>query len=261
MRHRGAVRRAHDLLVVALLCAVIPTTADAAQSVRLDATLTPERLGHGTTIGFGFQIAAPANQVPPPLTSVEVLYSADLGISLSGLGLATCTPSTLEALGAEGCPADSRMGYGTALAEIPIGPEIAHETAHLTLLRTRTQNGHLALLFYAEGAAPISTQILLPGLLLPAPAPFGGRININVPLVPSLPGAPDVAVVKLRSTIGPKHLTYYEHLHGRWVSYHPKGILLPDNCPHGGFPFSAILTFLDGSHTSAYTTVPCPTRV
>ena len=260
MRRRGTTRRTHDLLVAALLCAALPTTVHAAQTVRLDATLTPERLGHGTTIGFGFQITAPAGRVPPPLTRVEVRYPSDLGIALSGLGLATCTPSTLEAFGPAGCSADSRMGYGTALAEIPIGPEIIHETAHLTLLRAPTQNGRLALLFYAEGTAPVNTQIFLPGLLLPAPAPFGGRIDIKVPLVPSLPEAPAVAVVKLRSTIGPEHLTYYEHLHRRWVGYRPKGILLPDNCPPGGFPFAATLTFLDGTHASAQTTVPCPAK-
>jgi hypothetical protein len=243
-----------------LLCTLLPATAHAAQSVRLYATLTPERLGQGTTIGFGFQITTPAGRVPPPLTRVEVRYPGNLGIALSGLGLATCTTRTLAALGPAGCPADSRMGYGTALAEIPIGPEIVHETAHITLLRAPTRNGRHALLFYAAGEVPVWAPVTLPGLLLPAPAPFGGRIDINVPVIPGLTNGPDVAIVKLRSTIGPEHLTYYEHLHRRRVGYHPKGILLPDNCPHGGFPFAATFTFLDGSHTHAHTAVPCPTR-
>jgi hypothetical protein len=189
-----------------------------------------------------------------------VRYPGNLGIALSGLGLATCTPSTLEALGPAGCPADSHMGYGTALAEIPIGPEIVHETTHITLLRAPTRNGRLALLFYAAGEVPVWAPVTLPGLLLPAPAPYGGRIDINVPLIPSLPGAPPVAVVKLHSTIGPEHLTYYEHPHRHRVGYHPKGILLPDTCPHGGFPFAATFTFRNGGHAHAYTTVPCPTR-
>jgi hypothetical protein len=79
-----------------------------------------------------------------------------------------------------------------------------------------------------------------------------------VPLVPSLPEAPDVAVVQLHATFGPKDLTYYEREHGKLVAYHPKGILLPNTCPHGGFAFSASFTFLDGSHTTAQTRVPCP---
>ncbi|MGH2853330.1 MAG: hypothetical protein ACRDLF_03950 [Solirubrobacteraceae bacterium] len=260
MRRRGTACRAHDLLVAALLCALLPTTAHAAQSVRLYATLTPKQLGHATTIGFGFQITAPAGRVPPPLTKVEVSYPSDLGIALSGLGLATCAPSTLEELGPAGCPTDSRMGYGTALAEIPIGPEIVHETAHITLLRAPTQNGRLALLFYANGEIPVWAPVTLPGLLLPAPAPYGGRIDINVPLIPSLPGAPPVAITKLHSTIGPEHLTYYEHLHRRGVGYRPKGILLPQRCPHDGFSFAAALTFDGGEQARARTTVPCPRR-
>ncbi len=36
--------------------------AQAAQSVKLTATLTPEHLGQGTTIGFSFQIEAPARR-------------------------------------------------------------------------------------------------------------------------------------------------------------------------------------------------------
>jgi hypothetical protein len=227
--------------------------------VKLNATLAPERLGRGTTIGFGFQITAPANRVPPPLTEITVSYPNNLGIALSGVGLATCTPAILEEAGPQGCPSDSLMGYGTALAEIPIGPEIIRETADVTLIRGPTQSGHIALLFYANGETPVSAQLVLPGLLLPAPAPFGGHININVPLIPSLPEAPDVAVTELRSTLGPRDLTYHERIHGHWLSYHPKGILLPNNCPQGGFPFAAELHFQNGSHTRAHTTVACPT--
>jgi hypothetical protein len=252
------VRRVRDLLSAVLLCACLPAPALATQSARLDATLTPERLGQGTTVGFGFQIAAPADQVPPPLTEVEVRYPGNLGIALSGIGLADCSPATLATYGPEGCPADSHMGVGSALVEISIGPEIVHETAAVAIVRGPEQNGRLALLVYATGKTPINAEIVFPGLLLPAPAPFGGQVHIDVPLVPSLPGAPDVAVVRLRATLGPLHLTYYERLDGTTVAYHPKGILLPRSCPRGGFPFEAAFTFQDGSHAHARTVVPCP---
>jgi hypothetical protein len=244
------------LLIATILC--LPAAASAAQSVRLQATLTPKRLGQGTTIAFGFQIAAPADDVPPPLTGVEIRYPVELGFALSELGLATCSPHTLEADGPEGCPANSLMGYGTAITEIPVGPEILHETAHITIVRTTEQSGHLALLIYADGASPVSAQIVFPGLVLSAPAPFGGRLDMKVPLVPSLPGSPDVAVVQFHSTLGPLHLRYREHVHGRVIQYEPKGIPLPDRCPHGGFQFSARFAFQDGSHSNAAATVPCP---
>lgn len=224
----------------------------------LQAALTPELLGRGTTVDFGFTIDSPAGQVPASVTAVELRYPSNLGIALSGLGVATCSAEALEASGPDGCPANSRMGSGVALAEIQVGPEVISETAQIAIVRAPTQEGHLALLFYADGKEPVSAQIVLAGLLLPVGAPFGGSIHIAIPLVPSLPGAPDVAIVQLRSTLGPRHITYYERSHGRTVAYQPRGVVLPDSCPRGGFPFAAELMFMDGSYANAHTTVPCP---
>jgi len=233
--------------------------AQAHQTVRLQAALTPSRSG-GTTIEFAFQIAAPAKHVPSPLTGVEISYPVKFAFALSELGLSTCSAETLEMAGPEGCPANSIMGYGTAVAEIPVGPEIHSETAHVTIVRATENSRHLALLIYAEGDTPVSAQILFPATILPAVAPFGGRLKMSVPLVPSLPDGPDVALVRFRSTLGPKHLRYNERVHGRIVKYQPKGIPLPDRCPRGGFLFAATFNFMDGSNATADTAVPCPKR-
>lgn len=224
----------------------------------LNATFTPERLGQETTIGFGFRIAAPAEDVPPPLTRVEISYPKELAFALSELGLATCSTQTLKASGLAGCPANSLMGYGTALAEIPLGPSIVYETGRVTIVRTTGQAGHLRLLIYVNAEDPVSAQIVFPALVLPAAPPFGGRLAMNIPLIPSLPEGPDAAVVQFHSTIGPLHLHYYERAHGRVIRYEPKGIPLPSTCPHGGFRFSARFTFQGGSRSRAFTTVPCP---
>jgi hypothetical protein len=254
------VHRSRNLLAWLLVCACLPATAHAAPSARLHIAFIPERLGQSTTLEFGAQIAVPAGGVPPPLTELDVRYPGDLGVAVGGLGLATCSKKRLEALGPEGCPANSRMGEGSALAEIPIGPVIVQETAQVAILRGPEQEGHLALLFYATGTTPVFAQIAFPGLLLPAPAPYGASIHIDVPLVPSLPGGPDVAVVRLHATLGPLGLTYYERVRGRLVAYKPQGILLPKKCPHGGFAFGASFAFLDGSHANANASVQCPAK-
>jgi hypothetical protein len=241
-----------------LASACLPGAAQAAQSAKLTATLTPEHLGKGTTIGFSFQIETSTGQVPPPLTEVDLRYPNNLGIATSGLGLATCTSATLEALGPGGCPTESLMGSGGAIAEIPIGPEVVHESAPVTIFRAPTEKGQIALLLYVDGGMPVDAQLVLPSLLLSAPAPFGGRVQIGVPLVPSLPDTPDVAVVQLSTTLGPLGITYYERVHGHRIAYRPRGILLPDSCPHGGFPFAAELGFTDGSTARAHAVVPCP---
>ena len=197
----------------------LPSTAHAAPSAKLHVSFVPYRLGQSTTLEFNAQITASDGPVPPPLTELDVRYPGSLGVAVGELGLATCTKKRLEALGAEGCPADSRMGEGSATAEIPIGPEILRETARVAILRAPEQEGHLALLFYATGETPVFAQIPFTGLLLPSPPPYGASIHINVPLVPSLPDGPDVAVVRLHATLGPHGLTYYEHLHGKLVRF------------------------------------------
>jgi hypothetical protein len=241
-----------------LACSQLAPAAQAKPTAKLNAALSPERLGQGTTIVFGFTIATTTGQVPSPLTALDLYYPANLGIATSGLGLETCSAATLEADGPEGCPSQSQMGYGKGLIEIPFGPQVLKEPAQTMIFMARIQEGHIGLLFYANGHYPVSAQIVFHGLVLPASSPFGGDLATTFPLVPTLPGAPNAAVVRLHSTIGPLHLIYYEHTRGKYKPYHPRGIVLPRTCPRGGFHFEAAFAFEDGTHTSASTAVPCP---
>jgi hypothetical protein len=238
----------------------LPNTASAsaAQSVRLSAALRPEHLGQGTTIEFGFTVTTHNGQAPSPLTGIDLYYPANLGLATSGLGLETCTASILDIVGPEGCPSQSRMGYGTATVEVPFGPLLLHEAATTTIFMAPLHQGRLGLLFFAAGVTPVSAEIVFPGLVLPAHDPFGGDLATTVPLVPTLPGAPNAALVKLTTTIGPLGIIYYERAHGLYLPYHPKGIVLPRTCPHGGFQFAAHLSFEDGAHAYAHTAVRCP---
>jgi hypothetical protein len=254
----GARLRTLAIVAVTMVCACSAAPAGAAQSAKLTATLRPERLGHGTTLGFGFQIDATPGHVPSPVVAIDLSYPPDLGIALSGLGVETCSLSLLQSAGLNACPTDSHMGYGDATVEIPIGPDLVRENAGIAIVRAPVDNGHFALMFYADGTNPVQTQLVLPALLLAAAEPFGGRFAIQVPLVEGLPEAPDVALVSLHSTLGPAHLTYYEQVHGNAVAYSPRGVQLPKRCPRGGFPFAATFAFLDGTRTTAHATVPCP---
>ncbi len=246
------------LTAAVCLCACLPSAGWARQTAKLDVTLKPDKPGAGTTIAFGFQITGARGRVPSPLTGIDLRYPANLGIGSSGLGLESCLPATLETFGPEGCPADSQMGYGSALVEVPFGPEVIHETARTRTFSAPVSKGRLALLFYAEGESPIYAQLVFPATVETALPPYGGSLNTTLPLVPSVPEAPDAAVVRLRSTIGPLNLTYYEQVHGKRVAYTPKGIVLPKNCPRDGFPFAADFNFADGTRASARTSVPCP---
>jgi hypothetical protein len=250
------------LLSLALLCAgalaARPAGAGAQTTATLSASFTPLALGGRTTLNFGFAFSAPAREVPPPLTEVQLRYPNNLGIGLSGLGLAQCTAGALEAAGTGSCPPNSVMGYGVAYTGIVLGTTPVAENAPITILRAPNEQGRLTLLFYAEGIEPVETKIVFPGLLLPARSPFGGEVSIGIPLVPTLPGAPYISVIHLHATIGPERVTYFERVGGLTLAYKPRGILLPSGCPRGGFPFAARFGFADGSFASAKTAVPCP---
>jgi len=249
------------VLTVVLTALCLSAAARADPSVSLGASFSPDRLGARTTIGLSFRIGAPPGQVPPALTQAEVRYPPNLGIALSGLGLAVCAPSTLDAAGASGCPANSLMGRGKAVAELRFGAQTVTESAAISIARAPDQEGHIALLLYVSGPSPVNTQILSPAQLLPAGGAFGGRLNIEVPLVASVPGAPDLAIVQLSVTLGPKGLTYFEQVGRQTLAYQPNGILLPKQCPRGGFPFAGTFTFLDGSRARARSVVPCHRRL
>ena len=143
--------------VVVLLCAA--ATASAETSVSLGASFSPYRLGARTTIELTFALGASAGEVPAALTDAEVRYPPDLGIALSGLGLAVCSPSTLEAAGTSGCPANSIMGHGDAVAELRFGTQIVTEGATISIARAPDQEGHIALLLYVSGPSPVNTEI------------------------------------------------------------------------------------------------------
>jgi hypothetical protein len=228
--------------------------------MRLSATLDPKQPGAATTVGFGFQIAAPAGRVPPALTQFDLLLPAGLGIAVSGLGMADCSVATLEALGVSGCPADSVMGHGSAATEILIGSRVIGERAQMTIVRAPTENGHLGLALYLSYANPFVGATVFRAQLLPAAPPFGERMRVSVPLIATLPGGPYVTLVRLQATLGPTGLIYSERIRGKLVYYRPRGILLPDRCPRRGFRFAAELAFLDGTSRSAHTDVACPLR-
>lgn len=234
-----------------------PTRSAQPTGAALSAKFIPTHLGRRTTLEFGFSFTAPPGGVPPPLTQIELRYPNDLGLAISGLGLATCTAQTLEELGPGGCPPNAAMGFGTVYTGIRLGATIINETAPLAIMRAPDRAGRLALLFSSEGTAPVDTRIVFAGLLQRAAVPFGGLVDIGVPLVPTLPGAPYISVIHLRSTIGPLKILYYEQVDGRTLAYRPQGILLPSRCPRRGFPFAAQFTFEDKSVRTAHTTVPC----
>jgi hypothetical protein len=247
--------------ICVLACTVgagLADTASAAQQVKLEVHLSPERLGKGTTIEFSIQISAPGKLVPSPLSELDLRYPAKVGLLTSGLGRASCTAQVLENLGKGGCPANALMGFGSALIDIQVGAEVVHEAGTMSIWMGPVLNNELQLLFYASAVTPASEQLVFGGLLEEANPPFGGSLNTRIPTIPWNPEAPGASIADFTARIGPRDVTYYRRAGDREIPYQPEGLRLPHSCPRGGFPFAGSFTFMDGTSTTAQTSVPCP---
>ncbi len=232
--------------------------AQAQTTASLHATFQPYRLGRRATLQFEFAFFAPAGEDPPPLVEMQLRYPRGINFFLNDLGIRRCSEQVLQASGPAACPPNSAMGYGVVRTGIVLGGTPVEESSPITILRAPEQEGHLALLFFAEGRQPVVTNVIFSGLLLSAREPFAGNVKIDVPLVETLPGAPYVSVLHLHATIGPEHLPYYHNVDGVSLAFRPQGILLPPKCPRASFPFAAIFVFSDGTRAQASTTVRCP---
>ncbi|HET7341812.1 MAG TPA: hypothetical protein VFL90_10140 [Methylomirabilota bacterium] len=246
--------------LAAVGCLAAASCAQASEAVRLQASFTPDRFGVSTTIGFGFTISNTEGGLPAPLTHVDLLMPPGMNYITSSLGLATCQPKRLEEKGLSGCPANSRLGMGSAFVEVPFGQNAGHEIPEIQALMGPPHDGNVVVLFYANGLAPVFAQIVFAGELVSGGGAFGEDLSAAIPLIPSVTNGPPVSIVNVKSTIGPKHLTYYRRVHGRLVGYKPTGVEVPERCPRGGFPFTARFSFLDGSAVTAVAHVPCPPR-
>jgi hypothetical protein len=248
-----AGRIAALLMSVVALCACSTVDAQALTTAELHVGVRPERLGAGTTMTFGFQIASAGQALPAALTRLDVQLPAGMGIDT--LGLSRCSRAPLIAHGANACSVNARVGSGSVYVMVPLGDVIRPELANLTVFNGPRSEGHETLLFYAVGRVPIATRLVFTGVIVPSP--LGWSIQARIPLIPTLPESPDAAIVRMTSTLGTRGRIYYRTVAGRRVRFTPKGATLPGSCPPDGFPFSAKFQFNDTTSATATTTVAC----
>jgi hypothetical protein len=257
-RLRPALARAALLLAPTVALALAPL-ALAQQTVALRAGIAPDRPHARVTIEFQLVLhSAAPGAAPAPMTSFALHLPAGLGVLSSALGLANCSPAALLEGGPEGCPANARVGFGSASELAVVEGQRVEERTSLNVYVGPANREHLEVLFFAEGYSPVVAELLFRGQLLEDGAPRRERLQTTIPVMPVWPEGPDIALTRMTATIGPRGLTYYRRVRGRFVPFRPRGIALPGRCPHGGFRFRADVTFLTGARASAASTVPCP---
>jgi hypothetical protein len=252
--------RVRRLCLALSICAGLPATAYAAppQTVKLKVALQPDKPGTQTTIHFGFRVWGPNGTPPAAVTSLTLRLPENMGLATTTLGQAICHTRPLLEDGLAGCSENSRIGFGDAVAVVPLAAHPVYERASLTALMGPPADNHIQVLFYAEGLTPVFAQFVFPGVLFSDVHPFGDRIDTTIPLVTPWPEGPNIALTSFSSTVGPLHLIYHRQVNGRRIAYRPHGITIPRHCPRGGFPFAALLAFDDGTTTESSVRVRCP---
>jgi hypothetical protein len=248
-RHCASISQV--LLVTAMLAFAGSASAAPTATLKVTPIPIPGFPGTGDLLGAGAEVEAQVTisgteygGFPSPLTGM--VFFAPAGSRVTPVGFPVCAPLALEADGTHGCPKGSRAGpLGEGLGVVSFGSERVNEKVSI--------QGFFApgggLTFYVVGSTPTSFQILEKASWAKAGAPYGLALNVEVPLVETVPGADDASILSFRVKIGAAYRDAK-----RTVSY----LTLPQRCPKGGFPLKAELRFLSGETVTVGYTGPCP---
>ncbi len=248
----------HHLVTRTLIGGLLATAtvASSTQSIALHARFTPDRLGVPTNLSATGQLASADGGIPSPVTKVAFYTPAGARIDLRGAG--TCTAVKLERVGPSACPANSRAGFGGGVGLFQLAGETIREQFTVDLFLAPREAGHLALLAYVRATNPASIELVLTAREIKAPKPYGLGFSVEVPLIPTIPGASDASVESAFITLGSPNVAYYETVHGKRALQRLRGLISPKTCPPGGFPFQSAFDFADGTTTTANALIPCP---
>jgi hypothetical protein len=248
--------------ITALACCgslLIATAAQAEETVQItSAGFSPDRLGVPTNVFGSAAIASTTGPVPSPIEHVNVYGPAGVTLDLQGTG--TCTEAILLNTGPQGCPADSKAGFGGGEGAYEIAKEVVNEKFTLDFFLGDNRPGHIELLIYLNGSSPVSIQLVFTAPVVHGPKPYGLGFSLNVPLIKVLPEATDASATSSFLTLGAKNVAYFKTVHGRRKLFHVKGIIVPRSCPHGGWPVASQFSFQDGSTVTSTSKIPCPKK-
>jgi hypothetical protein len=249
--------RAASLLLASLggACLIGASVTWASQTFTVSSSFTPNSFGTPTNLAI--ETTFPANDgTPAPLREIVTYAPAGMEVNVHGMG--TCEQPRLEADGPSGCPADSRIGFGGGVGLVQVGREPVKEPYTLNLFLGPKQDGRLMILIYVNAATPVSLQLVLAAREIRAPRPYGFGVAVAVPPIYTLPGAANASLESAYLSLGGTSIAYYTRVHDRRELTHVKGLVVPRACPHGGFPFKAIVSFENGATATDVYTSPCP---
>jgi hypothetical protein len=250
---------AMGLIVVALAFAPValatPVVRFKAEPVPIPGfTHTGFILGAGTALEAEYNISGTEyGGFPPPLIGVNFYLPS--GVVLHPSGFPTCPTANLEpsGQGPRSCPKGSAAGPpGEATGYVAFGTEVVPETAKIESFYA--PGGGLT--FFTFGHEPVLLEILSKGRYVGAGGLFSKKLESEVPLVETVPGAQDASVETIKIKVGSAI-----RVNGKPVFYGR----LPASCPHKYLPVKTELMFagLGGLAPQTVTVeykAPCPRR-
>src|ERR1700759_2180255 len=247
-----------SLASAGLMAALFPAVSSAAPTVTFKARAIPipgfrgtgNILGAGAALEVQYTIKGTEyGGFPPPLIGVNFYTPA--GTTINTRGFAACSPSVLQNMGPGACPRKSRVTIsGSALGVVSFGTQRVDERASIKAFFAP----HGALQFYTAGSSPVSLEFLSASRVARAHAPYAQEYITSVPLIETVPGAPDASALSIGLKIGAGIK------HGKRTLYYGR---VPKHCPKGGFPLKSELLFagLGGLAPQTVTVTykaPCP---
>ncbi len=210
-------------------------------------SFSPDKLGARTSATFSIHFSGGTEGIPQPVKKAVVQLPAGLGLQFPAtLG---CTRAHLLAHGPKGCPPNSLIGHGHALAEIQLGAVPQTEEATVTAFVGPLQNGQPTIEVLGQGYTPLTRKVVFTMTLMPDHKPYWAKLVGTIPPVPTIPLEPNASVINFSLTIG---------IAGRAKQAGSIGIFVPKHCPSGGFPWAAEFTYADGSVGESTAKSPCP---
>ncbi len=228
--HRHWKPGALGVLLALALLGPVPSVASARTASFASTFSLASRLGEGTVYTTELTFSGSEYYgLVAPLTGLTIRLPA--GTSLSDAGFSTCSKTTIEQFSPSGCPAGSLAGpVGTMHLIASFGSEKVPEEATL-----QPVFGPGGVLYVAmEGHAPVALESIMEGHYVSDSSPYGQDLVLAVPLMETVPGAPDVSITAVTLNVG--------------ATREESGVVfnsvsVPSTCPSGKFAWAGEAAF------------------
>jgi hypothetical protein len=247
------------LTVLGLALLALPGVAAAAPTVKFKAVAVPIPGFKGTGNIYGAGAAIQSEYTiegteyfgsPPPIIGVN--FYLPKGTVLHPSGFPTCSEEIIKQFGPIKCPKGSQAGpIGAALGYVTLGGERVEEVTEIFSFY-KPGGGFV---FFTDGHTPVSLEILSPGKYknFVGGGGFGPELEVKVPEVASVPGAPFASVKTIKVKAGSAYKS-----HGKTIYYGrvPK----KGQCPKAGFLVKTEVIFAENGEESRPVAVPAEYR-